>query len=67
MDARHPIDMRTIQIAYDANENLEYWGKETATGKYQINRYYYDADDNLTTIKIDRLGKWSDRANLDWG
>lgn len=58
--------MRTTQISYDASENIEYWGKELATGEYQIKRYYYDGNGNLTIIKDGRQGAWADRAILDW-
>ena len=58
--------MRTTQIAYDASDNIQYWGKELATGDYEINRYYYDGSGNLTTIKEGRQGAWADRESLDW-
>ena len=57
---------RTIKIAYDASDNIQYWGKETSTGEYLINRYYYDADGNIDKIVMERLGNWEDRENLDW-
>ena len=58
---------RNIQVAYDASDNIQYWGIETATGQYLINRYYYDASDNLVRIVKEKLGDWDNRANLDWG
>jgi len=57
---------RTIKIAYDASDNIQYWGKETSTGEYLINRYYDDADGNIDKIVMERLGNWEDRENLDW-
>ena len=58
--------MRTIRIAYDTDGNVEYWGQEDATGGYAIRRFYYDASDNLVTIKDGRQGAWANRENLDW-
>jgi len=50
---------RTIKVAYDASDNIEYWGIETATGQYLVNRYYYDASDNLVKIIKERLADWN--------
>jgi hypothetical protein len=60
--------MRKTEIVYDASNNVEYWGKQIATGQYQVTRYYYDASDNMVAIKDGRLGSSNKNSwpDLNW-
>jgi len=66
----------TIAMAYDSSNNLEYLGKavsgaSSSDASWQIKRFTYDSDNNLTDIQLadgndDFDNVYDDRASLSY-
>ena len=66
----------SIQVSYDANQNIEYFGKAnigtlTSDALWQIKKLSYDSNQNITTVEwadgdIAFNNVWDDRASLSY-
>ncbi len=60
------------RFAYDANRNIIYKGFHaqveagTAAPGYKIWKFTYNGNNDIVWIQGPRVGKWDDRATLDW-